>query len=81
MSQRIGFRVKDTAGNKNTLSIIQDRIGGTVEVAYYNAENFPRVIEFVKLKELQNIISDVTRGATPDEIEEKYVENFDPTED
>jgi hypothetical protein len=86
--QRIVFRVSDTAGNKNILSIVQGgssygSSGKTVEVAYYtiDSESFPDVISFVTLRELAEIISDVTRGATPDEIEEKYTKNFDDRED
>ena len=49
--QRIVFRVSDTAGNKNILSIVQGgssygSSGKTVEVAYYtiDSESFPVVI-------------------------------------
>ena len=82
--QRIGFRVKDTAGNTNILSILQGghaygRGGKSVELAYYtiDSESEMTIMSFVRLSQLSDVITDIISGDTPEEIQMKYDTDFE----
>jgi|TARA_R100000084_G_scaffold33730_1_gene13334 hypothetical protein len=82
--QRIGFRVKDTAGNTNILSILQGgaaygRGGKSVELAYYtiDSDDEMTIMSFVSLRQLRNVITDIISGDTPEEVQMKYDTDFE----